>query len=514
MSNNKKALISVWDKSNLEFIAKFLFNNGYELISTGGTAKTINSYGLPVTDVSKITNQKEVMNGRVKTLHPKIFGGILADRDDKSHIDDLLEMGSTLIDIVVINLYPFKSEAIEKKLDLDKAIEFIDIGGPSMLRAAAKNYKNVLALSSPRQYESFVDLFNTKNGEISVNDRLSFAKDVFRLTFEYDMMIGEYLNEDTSSPIDKLSMNYKLSQNLRYGENPHQKSSFYIKENDSLMWEQLHGKELSYNNYFDIESAISIVYQFDGFACSIIKHANPCGFGIGENNFDSYMKAVSTDPISFFGGIVAFNNKVDDQVADEMNKSFLECIVAPEFSKDAVKILKKKKNLRLLTIDKNKFLNNQKSGLFRSVFNGILYQEHDKFIKKSNQFEVKTRRVPTKKEFNSLLLGWKLVKFVKSNAIVFSNNEKLLGVGAGQMSRIDSVKIAISKANENDLDLSGSIMASDAFFPFSDGIELAAKNGICGVVHPGGSINDQSIIDLADKLNLFMVFTKERHFYH
>lgn len=514
MLKNKKALISVWDKSNLELIAKFLLDAGYELISTGGTAKAISDYGIPVTDISKITNQKEVMNGRVKTLHPKIFGGILADRENKSHINDLLDMESSLIDILIINLYPFESEAIGKQLELEKAIEFIDIGGPSMLRAAAKNYKSVIALSSPNQYKNFIDLYNRKNGKLSKNDRLSFAKDVFKLTHEYDLMIGNYLSQDTSDKVQKINMDYSLSQSLRYGENPHQKSQFYIKENDSLMWEQLHGKELSYNNYFDIESAISIVYQFDGFACSIIKHANPCGFGLGESNFDSYMKAVSTDPISFFGGIVAFNNEVDERVADEMNKSFLECIVAPKFSKIAIKILKKKKNLRLLTIDKNQFLKNQKLGLFRSVFNGILYQEHDSFIKQFENFEVKTKRVPTKKEFNSLLLGWKLVKFVKSNAIVFSNNEKLLGVGAGQMSRIDSVKIAVSKAKENDLNLSGSIMASDAFFPFSDGIELAAKNGVSGVIQPGGSINDQSIIDLANKLNLFMVFTNERHFYH
>ena len=514
MSKNKRALISVWDKTDLEFIANFLFDSGYELISTGGTAKALADFKIPVTDVSKITSQEEVMNGRVKTLHPKIFGGILADRDNKLHVKDLLDMESDFIDVVVINLYPFKTEAIEKKLNLEKAIEFIDIGGPSMLRAAAKNYKSVIALSSPNQYKNFVGLYKSKNGQLSNSDRVSFAKDVFQLTSEYDLMIGSYLNHKNKGKTKKINMNYKLSQNLRYGENPHQKSDFYIKENDSLMWKQLHGKELSYNNYFDIESAVSIVYQFEGFACSIIKHANPCGFGIGVDNFDSYMKAVSTDPISFFGGIVAFNNEVDKHVADEMYESFLECIVAPSFSEAAVETLEKKKNLRLLTINKKNFLKNQKLGLFRSVFNGVLYQEHDKFINQYKDFEVKTNRVPTKKEFNSLLLGWKLVKFVKSNAIVFSNNEKLLGVGAGQMSRIDSVKIAISKANENDLDLSGSIMASDAFFPFSDGIELAAKNGVSGVIQPGGSINDQGIIDLANKLNLFMVFTNERHFYH
>ena len=509
--NNKKAILSVWDKTGIVELARFLHSQDFEIISTGGTAREIKKANIPVTKVSKITNQHEIMDGRVKTLHPNIFGGILADRENSKHMEDLLSVDSLLIDLVVINLYPFKEQAVNKKLDLEKSIEYIDIGGPSMLRAAAKNSKYVIPLCNPLQYKDFIELYKKNKGTFTDGDRLDYARQVFSLTSSYDAMISNYFNKGSE---EELNLSYIKNTSLRYGENPHQKSHFYLEKNKKLLWEQLNGKELSYNNYFDIESAINIVFEFDECVCSIIKHSNPCGFGIGKDNIEAYKNAVSTDPVSYFGGIVGFNNKVDKNVAIEINKSFLECIVAPSFSKDAVNILSKKKNLRLIKINKEDYQINSNKNMFRTVFNGVLMQEKDQYIKDFNNFTVVTKRKPNKNEYNSLLLGWKLVKFVKSNAIVFSNDEKLLGVGAGQMSRVDSVKIAIEKASNAKLSLKEAIMASDAFFPFADSIELAVKSGISGIIQPGGSLKDQEVIDVANKLNIFMVFTNERHFYH
>jgi len=517
MNKIKRALISVWDKEGIVELAEFLSKNDIEIISTGGTKKVLKNNGIPVTSVSELTNQKEIMDGRVKTLNPKIFAGILANRDKKQHMLDLENENSLLIDLVIINLYPFKEEAVEKKLNHSNAIEYIDIGGPSLLRASAKNHQYVVPLCNVNQYQYFIEIFKENDGLIPIEDRVSFAKKVYKLTSSYDSMIFDYFDNNNDSSNLKISFNnqnFLIDNNLRYGENPHQDACYYKSDNKEEVIRQLHGKELSYNNYFDIESAIKIVLEFQKPACSIIKHANPCGFGIGNDNLDSYKKAVSTDPVSYFGGIVAFNHSVDKHVAEEMSKSFLECIVAPGFTSDAIAILKKKKNLRIIIIKKDEILNNIPNYNLRTVFNGFLYQKNDCFINKINDFEIVSKRKPTSNEFSSLELGWKLVKFVKSNAIVFANHEKLLGVGAGQMSRVDSVKIAIRKSKENDLNLNGSIMASDAFFPFTDSIELASESGIAGVIQPGGSIKDDEIIKIADELNLIMIFTKERHFYH
>ena len=510
--SKKRAIISVWNKEGVLELAKFLHENNFEIISTGGTAKIIKNSGIETVDVSNITQYNEIMDGRVKTLHPSIFGGILADRENSSHIDDLNSINSNLFDLVVINLYPFKKEAVDKKLDLKDAINFIDIGGPSMLRAAAKNFMYVIPLCDPSQYAKFIQEYKQQNGSFTLKERAVFAEKVFNVTAEYDRMINEYFSSTTQME-EFVELKLSKEETLRYGENPHQKSVFYLNDGKQLPFEQLSGKTLSYNNYFDIESSISIVLEFDGYACSIIKHSNPCGFGLGKDNMTSYHNAVKTDSVSYFGGIVAFNKPVDDIVAHEMHKSFLECIAAPSFSEEAVEILTKKKNLRLIKFDENEFKLTNKN-TFRSVFNGVLFQDRDSFLNDKNDFDVVTKRKPTEKEFNALILGWKLVKFVKSNAVVFNNDMQLLGVGAGQMSRIDSVKIAIRKSQENKLNLKGSILASDAFFPFSDSLELAAKEGIVGVIQPGGSIKDQEVIDFANELNLFMVFTKERHFYH
>ena len=519
MNKIKRALISVWDKNGIEELGHFLNDQNIEIISTGGTKRVLEKNGIPVVSVSQIIKQKEIMDGRVKTLHPSLFGGILADRENKNHLLDLKSINSLEIDMVVINLYPFESEAVNKKLKLEKAIEYIDIGGPSMLRAAAKNFKNVIPLCKPNQYQDFISLYSSNNGIFSLDCRKKYARKVFEHTMKYDCLINKYfmknlIDENEGSFPQELLINMHKNQDLRYGENPHQNSAFYVSENSKVLWSQIQGKKLSYNNYFDMESAISIVYEFEQISCAIIKHSNPCGFGHGESNLDAYKNAVSTDPVSYFGGIVAFNNEVKLDEATSMSKVFLECIIAPSFSDEAIDILSKKQNLRLILCTKDNLIKYTNNLIIKSVFNGFLYQNKDSFMKNIRDCEVVTNRKPTEDDYKALSVGWVIVKSVKSNAIVLSNKEKTLAIGAGQMSRVDSVKIAIRKSKENNLNLDGSIIASDAFFPFSDSIEIVAEEGIVGIIQPGGSIKDKEVIETANKLNLFMVLTGERHFLH
>jgi len=508
MNKIKTALISVWDKTGIVDLAKFLDENNIEIISTGGTKKILEDNGINVTSVSDITKQKEVMNGRVKTLHPKIFGGILADRNNESHLNDLSDMGGKTLDIVVVNLYPFKSEAIDKDLSLDKAIEYIDIGGPSMLRAAAKNYQNIIPLCDPSQYSRFMESFSSNEGIIDLDERVDYASSVFKLAANYNMDISNYFSKNDNP--SRILLDLNKVDDLRYGENPHQSASFYLPEDVKQDWKQHHGKQLSYNNYYDIETAYSIVNDFDDTSCVIIKHSNPCGFSTGNTLKEAYLLAVATDPVSYFGGIVAFNKKVDLESAIEINKSFLECIVAPSFSDDAFKELKKKKNLRLITIEDV----NKNKKIIRSVFNGFLVQDRDIMEQDFKDFEVVSKIKPDNKQLKALYLSWKLVKYVKSNAIVFSNDRQLIGVGAGQMSRVDSVKIAIDKAKSNGLELKNTVMASDAFFPFSDCVQLAAEQGVAGVIQPGGSIRDKEVLEEVNKQSMFMIITNKRHFNH
>lgn len=511
MNKKKRALISVWDKSKLIDLALFLVENNFEIISTGGTQKYLNDNNIEVTPVENITLTKHVMNGRVKTLHPKIFGGILADRNNPDHLNDLEYIESGLIDLVIINLYPFKNEAIDKNLSLDSAIEFIDIGGPSMLRAAAKNFNFVIPIADTKDYSKFINLYKQFEGEIPYTERVNFATKIFQITNNYDKIIFDYFNKDQC---ENIQLNLTKTTNLRYGENPHQQSSFFLPNEDTgLLWNQISGKELSYNNYFDIETAISIVFNFNEIACSIIKHSNPCGFGIDKNPKKAYLKAVSCDKTSYFGGIVGFNVNVDEDAAKEINKSFLECIIAPSFSKKAIEALSKKKNLRLITMNKDIFFDSKNLSL-KSVFNGYIIQQKDNKNDDYKTFDVVSKNKPNNEQLKALYLSWNLVKYVKSNAIVFSNDSQILGVGAGQMSRVDSVKIAISKSKENKLNLNNAVMASDAFFPFSDCIEIAYEAGIRGVIQPGGSIKDQEVIDKINELDMYMLFTKKRHFLH
>jgi len=509
----KKALISVWDKEGVLELAEFLVKNEVEIISTGGTAKHLVENSIPVTKISKITGMDSVMNGRVKTLNPKIFGGILADRDNEEHLKDLSDLGAPTIDLIVVNLYPFVEEAVKKELPMKKAIEYIDIGGPSMLRAAAKNYHSVCVLSDVSDYSEFINKFDEEKKDIDLDWRKVNASKVFLRTSKYDSDIFNYFNRDNNENLPKAhSISLIKKQDLRYGENPHQSGAFYTEANQSLDWTQYQGKDLSYNNYMDLQSAFDIVHEFNQPSCAIIKHSNPCGFATGSNLVEAYKRSVSCDPISYFGGIVSFNKEVCKNLSEKLIEPFLECIIAPSFSKDALEVLKKKKNLRVIALHSNYKKNKFE---MRSTSGGYLVQESDSFVQDNfDKFRIVTDIKPSDAIIESLKLGWRIVRFVKSNAIVIANKNQILGVGAGQMSRVDSVKIAIRKIKEFGLSLDGAIMASDAFFPFSDSLELASEFGIKSVIQPGGSRNDSEVIETANKLGMSMVFTSVRHFYH
>ena len=507
----KRALLSVWDKSEIVELGQFLANQNIEILSTGGTQKVLEKSGLQVTGIGDITGSGSVMDGRVKTLHPKIYGGILADRDKHQHMNDLKVLGGLEIDLVVVNFYPFVQEAVEKNLDFKKAIEFIDIGGPSMLRAAAKNYHSVLPLCDPEKYTEFMEIFKDTDGDIPLKFRKKSAAAIFTITSAYESAICKYFTNDEEKLPDTINLNLNKSADLRYGENPHQDAAFYLTAGKSTAWHQHQGKTLSYNNYADMESAYNIPLEFKETACAIIKHANPCGFGLGENSKEAYLRAVSTDPVSYFGGIVGFNREVDAETAEELIQPFLECIIAPSFDAAALEILKRKKNLRTISVGE---VGLQDNYFIKSVAGGYLYQQKDTQQGELDKLEIVTQTIPKDSDYKALQLGWKIVRNVKSNAIVFANSNQLLGVGAGQMSRIDSVKIAVQKVSETGLNLQGAIMASDAFFPFSDSLEIAASAGISAIIQPGGSINDKDVIAKADELGIAMVLTGIRHFLH
>ena len=508
----KKVLISVSDKKNILEMASFLKERNYEIFSTGGTYREIKKNNISVNLIEDYTQSKEIMNGRVKTIHPKIFSGILADKKNQSHLNDLKDINGFAFDIIIVNLYPFLEQAIEKKLDDKEAIEFIDIGGPSLLRAAAKNFESVVVLSNPNQYESFINEYNKYDGVVNYSFRKKLSIEVFRLTSKYDQLIANYLSNDENILPEFINLDLKVSDRLRYGENPHQKSAFYKQINyKNTIWTQLHGKQLSYNNYADIESAFNIVNQFSDNACCIIKHSNPCGFSIDKIPLRTYQNAVDSDPLSCFGGIVGFNFEIDYNLSKELNKTFLECIIAPSYTKEALIELKHKKNLRLLVLNSN----SKKENLsIKSVAGGFLIQEKDYLIDELNEIKVVTKKMPIKKDFQIFNIGLKLIKYVKSNGIILVKNNQLIGLGAGQTSRIDSVKIAVRKAQENGFDLKGSVMFSDAFFPFTDGLKIASDVGIKTVVQPGGSIKDREVIEYADKEKIVMCFTGKRHFFH
>ena len=507
----KRALLSVWDKTNIVELAKFLIENQFEIISTGGTKEILLENNIKVTSISEVTGFNEVMNGRVKTLHPKIFGGLLADRSNKKHLKDLETIESSLIDLVVVNLYPFEQMASKRNMNLEQLIEYIDVGGPSMLRAAAKNYDSVITLSNPGMYDNFMIEYSTNKGAITSEKRKDYAKNVFLETSKYDSIIFNEFSKksDSTNLSDSLNVNLSKSFDLRYGENPHQNASFYT-DKTSSSFKQLSGKKLSYNNFFDIETAIRIAQEFKTNCCCIIKHANPCGFAIGNNTEECFENAVSCDPISYFGGIVGFNRKISAKLAKKLIEPFLECVVCPEIDDDALEILKMKKNLRVIIYNQDFNFSNIS---IRSVLGGVLLQTLEN-QNNSNLWKIVTKEKPSPSNLKAMKLGWKIVKYVKSNAILLANEKQILGIGAGQMSRIDSVKIAIQKSQDNGFDLKNAILASDAFFPFSDSLELANKYGIKYFIQPGGSIKDQEIIKIANKLKVSMIFTNQRLFFH
>lgn len=503
----KLALISVSDKTKISDLAFSLIKNGYEIIATGNTAKLLKENNIGVTEISSLTGFPEIFDGRVKTLHPKIFGGILFRRDISSDIEQADKNDINPIDIVCVNLYPFVKTISKPDSTLEEIIENIDIGGPSLVRASAKNYKFVSILTNPDQYDSFIDELNS--GKISESTRKKLAVEAYSHTANYDTHIANYLEKRFEESPSYLRVNEKINYTLRYGENPHQSAAVY--GNFDEYFEVFHGKEISYNNILDLVSAVELCEDLGETACTIIKHNNPAGAAIGKTTFDAYNLALKCDPVSSFGGIVVFNKEVDAETATELNKIFLEIVCAPSFSKEALEVLKKKKDRRLV-LQKKSILSQTKT--FRSIPGGILAQESDSISLNDSELKFVTDKKPTASEMDDLKFAWKIAKHTKSNAIVYVKNKTTLGVGAGQMSRIDSAKIAVMKAKEHGLDLNGSVAASDAFFPFADGLLEIIKCGAISVIQPGGSVRDQEVIDAANKNNISMVFTGIRHFKH
>ncbi len=502
----KYALLSVSDKTGIIEFAKGLLEHDYQLISTGGTYKLLQEHGLTVTYIEAITESPEILGGRVKTLHPRIHGGILA-LDNSQHLEELNSIGGVLIDLVAVNLYPFEKVSQDPAANFTDVIENIDIGGPTLLRAAAKNHARVTAICDPTDYPQV--LKEIKSGGIEQEKRKELAAKVFRHTAFYDSLIANYMTNELFPATMTLAL--EKVDDLRYGENPHQQAAYYRQiptTGTSLdRGEQLSGKALSFNNIYDSEAAWQLAALFDQPCAVAVKHSNPCGLALGEDLYEAYSRCYDSDPVSIFGGIVACNREVDLKTAKEMGKIFLEVIIAPDFSPEAISHLSKKPNLRLL-----KMATATTGALdYKRVTGGFLLQETDRASLDPEQLKVVTKRHPTSSEWEDLLFGWKIVKFVKSNAIVLCKDNQLIGVGAGQMNRVQSVRLSTEQAGEKS---AGASLASDAFFPFADNIESAAAEGITAIIQPGGSIRDQEVIDACNQYNIAMVFTGMRHFRH
>jgi phosphoribosylaminoimidazolecarboxamide formyltransferase/IMP cyclohydrolase len=493
----KWALLSVWDKTGIIDLAQEILRHKYSIMSSGGTGKALAEAGVKFTEVSSYTGFPEMMDGRVKTLHPKVHGGLLGRRQ----IDDavMAKHGINRIDLLVVNLYPFEKMAGEQ-LSLEALIEFIDIGGPAMIRAGAKNYKNVAVVVDPSDYQAVITAI--QNGDISPDQRVTLAKKAFARTAAYDAAISNYLYSLDARFPSTFTVQFNHGRTLRYGENPHQQAAVY--GNTGIAGtEPIQGKQMSYNNYLDVNAGVALLREFEETAAVIVKHNNPCGVAIGKDLLDAYITAREVDPVSAYGSVVCLNREIDKKVAEEIAGTFVEVLVAPSFSKDALGILEKKENMRVLA-----FPSKSESDEIRSIDGGVLvqrtppYQEH---------WEVITDRDPTPDEMRAIQLAWKVCKHTKSNTIIFADQKRTLGIGAGQMSRVDSAKIAIMKACAS---LNGSAVASDAFLPFPDTLEVAAQAGATALVQPGGSIRDKEVIDAANRLHMAMVFTGIRYFRH
>ena len=523
MKKIERALISVSDKTGIAEIAHQLTKRGVEIISTGGTAKLLKDEGVPITLIDDYTGFPEMLNGRVKTLHPKVHAGLLALRDDEGHQKTMADYELPYIDLVIVNLYPFEQTITKEDVKFEDAIENIDIGGPTMLRSAAKNFRDVTVIIDPSDYKPLFEEMEKNDGAVSYEFNKSCAQKVFASTSFYDSLIANYLEENTDGiemfPPTR-AFGYRKVQDLRYGENPHQKAAFYKEVVQSepcvTMIKQLHGKELSYNNFIDVDGALELVKEFTEPTSIVVKHTNPCGAACAENICDAYKMARATDPVSAFGSVLAFNRTLDKATAEEIAKTFVEAVIAPDYDSDALETLQKKKNIRILLLEGLKNWveekeHNQKGFYTRKVVGGLLVQERDTKMVDIADLKCVTKRQPTEEELKSLMFAWKCVKHVKSNAIVYANGMELVGVGAGQMSRVDSAKVGVMKAQK---EIKGCVMASDAFFPFRDGIDAAAEAGVTAIIEPGGSIRDEEVIAAADEAEIAMVFTGMRHFKH
>lgn len=516
MASIKRALVSVSDKTGVVDMARGLEALGAEILSTGGTAKALRDAGIKVTDVAAYTGSPEILDGRVKTLHPKIHGGLLGRRSLPAHVDQMKQHDIGPIDVVVVNLYPFESTISQSDCRFEEAIENIDIGGPSMLRSAAKNHEDVLVVVDPADYQRVLDA--VKANGVTRTLRRELATKVFQHTARYDSVIAGYLEKQTSdgAKFPKiLSLQYELAEALRYGENPHQQGAFYREpqstEPSVSRGRILHGKAMSYNNFLDANSALELAKEYDETAVAIIKHNNPCGVALGATPVEAYVRARETDPISAFGGVIAFNRPVDLAAAKEITSTFVEVVIAPGFAEDALAELKRKKDLRLLDVGPLTKVKQEGYDL-KKLVGGLIVQDRDLgTLTDLRTLPVPTLRKPTEEEYAACAFAWKVCKHVKSNAIIYAKPGQTVGIGAGQMSRVDSVKLAAMKAQ---MPVKGCVMASDAFFPFRDGLDAAAQAGITAVIQPGGSIRDAEIVKAADEHGLAMIMTGMRHFRH
>ncbi|WP_010248319.1 bifunctional phosphoribosylaminoimidazolecarboxamide formyltransferase/IMP cyclohydrolase [Acetivibrio cellulolyticus] len=512
----KRALISVSDKTGIVDLAKELSSIGVEIISTGGTHKALSDAGINVINISDVTGFPECLDGRVKTLHPKVHGGLLAMRSNPEHMKQIKELGIDPIDMVIINLYPFKQTILKGHVELEEAIENIDIGGPTMLRAAAKNYQDVVVIVDPQDYQMVIDELKSSK-EISVKTKFKLASKVFEHTSHYDTLIAKYLRDKVGEEEfpQTLSLTFEKVQDMRYGENPHQKAVFYKEIGANIgcisSAKQLHGKEMSYNNINDANGALDLLKEFDEPSVVAVKHANPCGVASADNIYDAYVKTYEADPVSIFGGIIAANREIDEKTAQEINKIFVEIVIAPSYTEEALKILTQKKNIRVLQLDNISAKLPAGTYDMKKVAGGLLVQSYNNELLNVDELQFVTDKKPTKEELESLIFAMKVVKHTKSNGITLAKGKQSLGVGPGQTNRIMAAKIAIEYAGER---AKGAVMASDAFFPFPDCVEAAAAAGITAIIHPGGSVNDQQSIDACNKYGIAMVMSGKRHFKH
>jgi len=515
--NYKNALISVFNKEGIVNFAQYLSKLSVNIISSGGTSKVLMDSGIQVKEVSELSGFPEMLDGRVKTLHPVIHAGILAKRDKKNHMDNLKKYNIDTIDIVVCNLYPFESTIKKQNVSIEEVVENIDIGGPTLIRAAAKNYQDVIILTDPNQYSKVINLISQKK-KINLEYRMQLAIEAFSHTAQYDYIISQYFRSKFTNEIlpENLTFTMRKIQDMRYGENPHQKGAFYqslptSSEPCISNVKKIQGKELSYNNILDSDCAIECVKEFSDCTCAIVKHANPCGIATAKNLLQAWKDAYATDIYSPFGGIVSFNGNVGEDIAQELNNYFLEVLIAPSFSENALSILSKKKNLRILELKGLVNTIERKGMEIRNVIGGFLVQERDTWLSDKKNWTFPTKKKPSQKEIESMEFAIKCIKHVKSNAVLFVKNTRTVAIGGGQTSRVDAAWIATHKGKEN---IKGSIMVSDAFFPFRDAVDVAAKAGVKAIIQPGGSIRDEEVIRAANEYEIAMVFSGQRYFKH